>query len=392
MQMALTIDLAAANRQLSDDEMQLWASTHSVFVSSVMGELAAERRALAEALQAAGLTVRWFEEFGGRDDGAERAYLAEVAGSDIYVGVLADEYGAMMADGFSATHAEFLEARRRGKRVSFWARSDGRSRSGHARNLLSEVRVFHVTGSFEDASDLPGRVLRRLREMASEDVAPWVKLGELVFRAESIRDSGRELTVTARVRDTKVGRRLDELDPTRSWGRGDELAVTYGDRSGRGRIESLDVETRSTVIRDVTIRISVEWATGPDAMAAGTSGYSADDLTEVGIRAGLLHEPLPDRLGMMSFMVDASDPLSELEGIAVPEGSVAAIARLLVVEQLVGSRKAASVDTFALGPASGGQRHVRVGWREPRRYTNVEPGYRVVEGPRPWPGRGPQIT
>jgi hypothetical protein len=103
MQMTLTIDLASANRQLSDDEMQLWASTHSVFVSSVMGELAAERRALAEALQAAGLTVRWFEEFGGRDDDAERAYLAEVAGSDIYIGVLADEYGAMMADGFSAT-------------------------------------------------------------------------------------------------------------------------------------------------------------------------------------------------------------------------------------------------------------------------------------------------
>jgi hypothetical protein len=201
------------------------------------------------------------------------------------------------------------------------------------------------------------------------------------LRAESIRDSGRELT---------VGRRLDELDPTRSWGRGDELAVTYGDRSGRGRVESLDVETRSTVIRDVTIRISVEWATGPDAMAAGTSGYLAGDLTEVGIRAGLLHEPLPERLGMMSFMIDATDPLSELEGIAVPEGSVAAIARLLVVEQLVGSRKAASVDTFALGPASGGQRQVRVGWREPRRYTNVEPGYRVVEGQRPWPGRGPQ--
>jgi hypothetical protein len=383
--MALTIDLAAAGGQLSDEEMRLWASAHSAFLSSVMGELAAERRALAGALQAAGFTVRWFEELGGRDDDAERAYLAEVASSDIYVGLLCDEYGGMMADGFSATHAEFLEARRRGKRVTFWARSDGANRTGHARNFLSEVQVFQVTGSFEGAADLPERVLRRLREMAAEDVAPWVKLGDLVIRAESIRDSGRELTLTASVRDAEVGRQLDELDPARSWGRGSELGVTHGDRLGRGRVEGLDVETRSRVIRNVTVRMAVEWASCGHAMAAGTSRHSSEDLTELGVRAGLLHEPLPEGSGtMMGYMVDSTDPLAELERIAVPEGSVSAIARLLVVEQLIGSQKASSVDAFDLGPAIGGQRRVRVGWWEPRRYTNVEPGYRAVEGTRPW--------
>ncbi len=118
--MSLLIDTAAAGQTVSDDELRAWASNFSVFLSSVMGELAAERQAVAEALHDAGFTVRWFEEFGGRDDSAEQAYLSEVAGSDIYVGILGNEYGGMLPTGFSATHAEYLEARKRGKRISFW--------------------------------------------------------------------------------------------------------------------------------------------------------------------------------------------------------------------------------------------------------------------------------
>jgi hypothetical protein len=85
-----------------------------------------------------------------------------------------------------------------------------------------------------------------------------------------------------------------------------------------------------------------------------------------------------------TFGYDTTDPLAPLAGLGVPEGSLQPIARLLVVEQLVGARKAASVDEFVLGPQAAGQRRVRVGWREPRRYSNVEPGHRVVEGSRAW--------
>lgn len=76
--MALLIDFAGATRRLSDDEFAAWAQGQAVFLSSVMGEFAGERRAVAERLEALGLTVRWFEEFGGRDDNAEAAYLSEV--------------------------------------------------------------------------------------------------------------------------------------------------------------------------------------------------------------------------------------------------------------------------------------------------------------------------
>lgn len=171
--MPLTIDLAAAAPHLSDAEFAAWASSQTVFLSSVMGELTSERRELVAALRAAGLQeVRWFEEFGGRDDAAQEAYLTEVRASTIYLGLLRDEYGGMLPtgdyQGFSATHAEYLAARDTGKRISFWACEPGDAREGHARRFLDEVRVFHVTGSFQTSEDLTRGVLRRLREIAVE--------------------------------------------------------------------------------------------------------------------------------------------------------------------------------------------------------------------------------
>lgn len=146
--MALTIDLTATNRPVADDDFRAWASGHSLFLSSVMSELASERRALAEALEREGFIVHWFEEFGGRDDPPNAAYLTEVAAADIYVGLMGDFYGRMQPSGYSATHEEYLEARRRGKRVSLWVRRDDSNRQGHARDFVSEVQVFNVTGSF----------------------------------------------------------------------------------------------------------------------------------------------------------------------------------------------------------------------------------------------------
>src|SRR5687768_7394376 len=102
--MPLTIDLGAAARTLTDEEFRAWARDQTVFLSSVMGELAVERRAVAEALEALGPRVRWFEEFGGRDDSAEVAYLSEVRAATIYLGLLGDEYGTMLPSGFSPTH------------------------------------------------------------------------------------------------------------------------------------------------------------------------------------------------------------------------------------------------------------------------------------------------
>lgn len=133
----------------------------------------------------------------------------------------------------------------------------------------------------------------------------------------------------------------------------------------------------------MTIGAQVAWATGADATEMGTSGYSADDLTEIAMNVGLLGEAIPDVLGRMTFLVDDSDPLAELQTMAVPEGAVQPLARLLLVERLVGGRRASAVERFSLGPARGGERQLELSWWEPRRYSNVEPRARssaVAEG------------
>jgi hypothetical protein len=111
-------------------------------------------------------------------------------------------------------------------------------------------------------------------------------------------------------------------------------------------------------------------------------GYSAEDLTEVAMKVGLLGEALPGDLAQMSCIVKPRDPLAELLALPVSEGSVQALARLLVVEQLVGERWASTIIGFSLGPARRGERHLELSWREPKRYTNVEPGLRSITGLR----------
>jgi hypothetical protein len=377
------IDLRRSNRlSVPSTEGQ------TVFLSSVMGELAEERAAVASRLKSLWFRVRWFEEFGGRDDSAEDAYLSEVRASTVYLGLLANEYGTMLQSapyaGFSATHAEYLEARRHGKRVSFWVGGSDADRAGHARNFLSEVRLFHVTGSFRSAEELANRVEERLREMAADDLSPWVKLGNVVIRGRRVIARGDTLHIETRVFDHGVLRALQELAGDAStWGRAHEVQVTYDNRSGRGRIEEVAVETRSGAFNDVFAELRLDWANGRgDVMAAGTQGYSADHLTEVSLRVGMLGEPMPAALQSMAFMVEPDDPLAPLEDLGIPEGSVQALARLLVTEHLLASGRASSIQSFALGPDVRGSRQLELSWREPQRYVNQTPQVRSISGAR----------
>ncbi|HEX4116043.1 MAG TPA: DUF4062 domain-containing protein [Solirubrobacteraceae bacterium] len=127
--MTLIVDTASAARRLVAEEFRRWAETRTIFLSSEMRELSALRGRIAGALREAGFSVVIFEDLGGRDEDAKRAYLDGVARSDVYVGVLADRYGTMLPSGRSPTHEEYLEARRLGKRISFWLAREARDTS-----------------------------------------------------------------------------------------------------------------------------------------------------------------------------------------------------------------------------------------------------------------------
>lgn len=383
----MTVDLAAAAPHLPDDAFRAWATSQTVFLSSVMGELATERRAAVDALEDVGFRVRWFEELGGRDDGAQQAYLTEVRAASIYVGVLGDQYGGMLADGpyagFSATHAEYLEARSSGRRVSFWASSPGAEREGHARRFLDEVRVFHVTGSFTAADDLTAGLLSRLREIAVEDLSPWVKLGDIVLRATRVTAAAKSATVEARVHDRAVLRELRQAAGSGdAWSSANELAVTFFDESGKGRIEDLSVASTSSAFSDVTMQLSFQRAT-TNSMRVSMNGLSADDLVEQSLRIALLGEAPPQ--GLLRYgMQNSDDPWEALAGLRLSEDSVKALARVLLVERLVGSGDAGAVEAFELGPLRGAKRQVELSYWEPKVYANRDAELRTVAGERAW--------
>lgn len=300
----------------------------------------------------------------------------------------------MQSSGFSATHEEYNEARRLGRRVSFWVQTGGSERQGNARRFVEEVQVFNVTGSFASADELASKLLKRLREMAAEDLSPWVKLGETIFRARTIVETGRELLIEARVRDSTVLESLRTLNSGPQWSRPQTAPVTYGARSGPAKLTDLAVRTEASSSQDVSMTLEVEWENSRPQQAINYNGVAHEDLIEIGIRVGLLGEEVPARyaqqfrpFGGMSLgsVIDDRDPLADLQSMRVAEGSVEAIARLLVVEQIVGGRRAATIETFQVGPAIHGRRRVRIGWREYPAYGNRPPGNRLIEGVRAWP-------
>jgi hypothetical protein len=377
---SLIVDTASATRRLAAEDFRRWAETRTIFLSSEMRDLSQLRVQLGSALRDAGFSVIVFEDLGGRDEDAERAYL-DVARSDIYVGILADRYGTMLPSGRSPTHEEYLEARRRGKRISFWLARDASSRQGNAMDFAQEIQTFHTTGQFSDAGDLTRRLLQRLAEIAADDEAPWIKIGNACIRADAIRDEGKTIVVKAEVRDAGVARYLESLREDQ-WGRASELPIALAHRAGTGRVTHVVSEMRSASVRYVEITADTSWGEGRGgSMDAGTAGLSADDLTEAGLRAGLLGEPLPAGLGHMDYMVDATDPLAELPA-ALPPAAEEAIGVLLISERLLAPGKASYISRFARGPAHLGRRRVELTYGDPRRYTSVEPGERHIEGLR----------
>ena len=68
----LIVDVSSS-QPLEDSEVRAWAAHASVFISSVIAGMTAEREAVVAAVEAVGATAVLFEAFGGMDDDAEDA-------------------------------------------------------------------------------------------------------------------------------------------------------------------------------------------------------------------------------------------------------------------------------------------------------------------------------
>lgn len=377
----MIVDRGAASEPLPEEEFRSWSRDQRVFISSVMDELREERGVVAHRVEAVGAEPVLFERFGGREDDPEAAYIHEVASSSIYVGILGRRYGRPLPTRFSATHTEYLAAEEHGLRVAVWAK-DMDDREGHEQSFLEEVRAFHTTGKFESADKLAEDADRRLRRIASEDLAPWAKLGPVVFRARKITEGSGRIMVVARVRDPGVLARLEGLRSDQ-WGRTHEETFTYSGRVRRCRVEDVEVITTAGTGALVNLsmtasEIALDTMSGISVSAGGKT-YSAQDLTEMGLRQSLFGEAtFPGGIG--ESMAKIADPFAPLGELRLSEEIIRPVAHLLLTEALIGQGRASRITRFRLGPPVAGRRRFEVAWDAPRQYDNIEPEERHIEG------------
>lgn len=381
----MIIDTTAAARRADPERARDWLAEQRVFISSAMGDTAGERQAVAVGIEEEGARAVRFEEF-GRDADPEEAYLAEVDSSTIYVAIANEISGRLNPPGYSATEAEYMRAREGGKRIHVLVAAEAPNREGHLARFIERLRLYVTTENYTDPDDAARRVRRRLHELAAEALSPWVKLGDFIFRADELDDRGDAITVRARVSD-EIAHQLETLRDQR-YAR-TRLRYVHRNRVGDGELAGVRRTTHAGGADELTIELANVQAAQADPMRAGVQGFTAEEVIEQAMRALFLDEPLPERLGMLSYMADTGIDTEDLrQAFDLPNEIAPSIARLVIADGLVGSGRARRLTAFDLGPRVGDRRPIAIEWEAAKVYTDVEPQRHRLEGEWRRPSEG----
>lgn len=361
---SLLIDQRSASVTASTQDIQAWASGRRVFVSSLITDMPEERTAVRAAIESVGATAVMFEDLGAQDISAEQAYLSGVRSSDIYVGMWGTRYGVRMPDGYSATHAEFLEAERHGLRLCLfvYAETNGEM-DGPQRDLVQGARNLYTTSPWSDPEDLGQRVRRRLEGVAAEELAPWVRVGRTLFRAREITNDGKTISLTATVQSGAVHAELVRLRNNRAGG----VPFASPQTALPVRIVELSTKTVSTIGHEEQLTLAAHEQQVAH-MRASINGISADEVVRRALSDGLFDTSL---LGQqVGWIAQPIDPLMPLRGQSLDDSALRPVAQLLFAERLLTEQVASRVDSFALGPTHQGARRLRATWTPPQVYMN----------------------
>ena len=258
--------------------------------------------------------------------------------------------------------------------MAVWALATQR-REGPQQSFLDEVRAFHVVPAFRSPADLERQVGERLRGIAAEDLAPWTKLGSIVFRATKVVHAGNEVTVTARVHSDDVAHALETAAPN-DFGAGEEYRFTWAGRCRRVRVASIGSTTTTARSRLMQLQLEIVDGHQDNMLEVSLADMTPDDLTDVALRTALFDEPNPLVRQHMDFMAEMPDPLEPLRAQGAPDEIVRSLAEVMIIDELVGSGRAARVTQFKLGASVGGLRKLELEWEPRRRYVNERRGPR----------------
>lgn len=373
----LIIDQRSASVELTSAEVKEWATGRRVFVSSLITDMPNEREAARQAISSIGAIPVMFEDLGGQDVSAEQAYLAGVRSSDVYVGLWGPRYGVQMSDGYSATHAEFREAERNGLRLCIFVNgADSGSMDGQQRDLVAGARNMYTTSSWSSPDHLREQIVRRLADLAAEEMAPWVRIGSLLIRAREISSNGDIVVIHADARTPRIHAELVQLRE-----RSSDVVFTTPSDSTMGRVIDLHSSSRVIGVHSEKITLRVFDKRGA-TMRMSMNGVPADELAERALADALFGTQTLSREA--SWMQQAVDPLAPLRGLELDDIVLRPIVRLLVSENLFVSGAASTIDFFALSPSSGGKRLLRLSWTPVQQYQNEPvPAQRSIEGTVP---------
>ena len=145
-----------------------------IFISSVQKELAIERVAIRDYVQADPMLRRFFdvflfEDLPAADRQAKTVYLDKVAACDIYLGIFANEYGWEDDEGMSPTELEFDEATVRQKpRLIYVKGADDEAKQPRMKALIRRAGSELIRRRFEDSASLLPAVYASLVEYLEE--------------------------------------------------------------------------------------------------------------------------------------------------------------------------------------------------------------------------------
>ena len=154
-----------------------------IFISSVQRELSAERKAIVDLVSGNPQLARFFSTFAfefdvpAADKRTDEVYLAELAVSDLYVGIIGNEYGGVTPDGVSATESEYDEATRLGiPRFLFVKGSADKVRDPRERNFLHKVSPGLIRVRFESTAELLAALTESLDRYLAENKVAYAGL------------------------------------------------------------------------------------------------------------------------------------------------------------------------------------------------------------------------
>ena len=145
---------------------------YKIFVSANQKELRDERFAVKEVITGNAtlrgfFNVFLFEDLPAKGKSAVTIYLKNVADSDVYVCIIANEYGDKGKDGLSATEREFrhfLKAKSKCEILAFikGVSSDDKNRDRDSQKFLKDIKASFIYKRFKNIDELKTQVLNSL--------------------------------------------------------------------------------------------------------------------------------------------------------------------------------------------------------------------------------------